>query len=329
MEILITVAVIGVLGLILGFLLNVASNVFTVKKDERIEKILEVLPGANCGACGNTGCSEYAEKISKNEIEINKCPVGGNVTVKALAKIMGIPTENLTQLRAQVLCSGTHDLTNIKYQYKGLNDCLSVARLGNGPKECQYGCIGLGSCVNVCRFGAISVVNGVAVVDYTKCKTCGMCADICPQHLIKLIPADADVWVGCMSKSKNNMTRQLCKVGCIGCGLCVKTCSYGAISVENNIAEINYEKCKNCGECVQACPRKIIWSGKKQQEHGSTITNLPENADEIIDKETRKHSVRPARSGKSGKTNEFNAVQSLFASKDKDEKKKEIHSDKE
>lgn len=288
LNIAITVLVMAVLAAVLGFALSFASKVFAVKKDPRIEHILNVLPGANCGGCGYAGCGDYAEKIVSGEAPLNKCPVGAAKATREISEIMGVEASGVSvRMRAQVMCSGTNSLANRKYNYLGIDDCLSVAKLGNGPKECSYGCIGLGTCVKVCNFNAIKVEKGVAVVKYEKCVACGMCVSSCPQNLIRLIPSDSDVWVGCNSHDKGSVVRTFCKVGCIGCGLCMKSCPTGAISVIDGIASIDYDKCINCGVCVEKCPRKIIWSGKKQTRAGGTIDGIA-FASESIEKELRK-----------------------------------------
>ncbi len=276
-SILLPVLIVAVIGLILGLLLALASKTFAVNKDSKEEEITAVLPGANCGGCGYAGCNDYAHKILTGEASTGKCPVGGDSVAEKIADIMGVTPEKPIRMRAQVLCSGTRTLASRKYAYQGLSDCLSLAKLGNGPKECQYGCIGLGTCVKKCAFNAIKIENGVAVVEYEKCRACGVCVESCPQKIIKLIPFDTDVWVGCASKDKGTVVRSLCKVGCIGCSLCVKVCPTGAISVDGGVAVIDYDKCIDCGACAEKCPRKIIWSGKKQIKDGDTLKDpLPE-----------------------------------------------------
>ncbi len=272
-QILLTVLIMAVFGLLLGLLAGLAGKFFYIKKDERIDKIVAELPRANCGGCGFAGCEAYAEAIVSGKAPVNKCPVGGDAVATKVAKVMGVEVQKTVRMRAQVLCSGTTTLANRKYSYVGLEDCLSVAKLGNGPKECAYGCIGLGTCVKACQFGAIKVENGVAVVEYEKCHACGMCVNACPQKLIQLLPFDTEIWVGCRSHDKGPVVRNLCKVGCIGCGICAKSCPAGAITVNESVAQIDYEKCINCGTCVEKCPRKIIWSGKVQMSLGDTIAN--------------------------------------------------------
>ncbi len=267
-----TVLALAILALLLGLALALAGKVFAVKKDPRIGEIVQCLAGANCGGCGYAGCSAYAEAIVSQGAPVNCCPVGGKETADAIGAIMGVTAQAPVRLRAQVMCSGTTDLARRKYAYRGISDCLSVAKLGNGPKECPYGCIGLGSCVHVCPFGAIKVENGVAAVEYEKCRACGACVSVCPQHLIKLVPFDTDVWVGCRSQDKGPVVRNYCQVGCIGCGICVRNCPSGAISVQESVASIDYSKCIDCGLCAEKCPRNIIWSGKKQMAEGDTLT---------------------------------------------------------
>jgi len=270
-EILIPIAILAGLGLLFGILLAVASKIFAVKVDERIPAVTEALPGANCGGCGYTGCAALAEAIVKGEAKPTACTVGGNEGAEAVGAIMGVKVEKTVRMRAQVMCSGTGEFAVKKYIYQGADDCIAAAKLGGGDKLCPNGCTGLGSCVKACPFDAISVVDGVAVVDYKKCRGCGVCVAACPKHIIELIPYDSAHWVGCKSVDKGAVTRKQCQVGCISCKLCEKGCPEGAITVDGFLASIDYSKCIDCGLCVEKCPRKIIWSAKRQDD-GLTIT---------------------------------------------------------
>ena len=253
------------LGAILGILLAIASKIFAVRVDERIPKITEALPGANCGGCGYAGCAALAQAVVDGNAKSSACTVGGDETARRIAEIMGVTVEAPVRMRAQVMCSGAHNIALKKYVYKGAPDCIAAASMGGGDKLCPNGCIGLGSCVSVCPFNAISVVNGIAAVDYTKCKGCGLCANTCPKHIIRLIPYESRHWVGCMSVDRGNITRSYCNAGCIGCKICEKNCPTGAIRVVNSVAEIEYSKCTACGLCAEKCPRKIIWSSELQK----------------------------------------------------------------
>lgn len=262
----------GLMGLIFGIILGFAGKVFSVKTDERISKITEALPGANCGACGFTGCAAYADSIVNSGSTVNLCSVGGNHTADNIAEIMNVESGEVERMRAQVMCSGTRDLAKSKFVYHGINDCITAIKIGGGEKECSYGCLGLGTCVKACPFGAIKIENGVAVVEYEKCIGCGICASKCPKSIIKLVPYEKEHWVGCLSKDKGPVVRHYCNVGCINCGICVKNCPSDAITINNNVAVIDYEKCTDCGICASKCPRKIIWDGKKQIKYGDTLS---------------------------------------------------------
>lgn len=255
----------GILGLILAY----ASKVFAVEVDERVEKITDILPGANCGGCGYTGCAALAEAIIKGDAPANACSSVSIEVCNKIAEIAGLsPVESHVRYRAQVMCSGTHELAVKKYVYEGIHDCVSANKLSGGDKLCPNGCIGLGTCAAACKFDAIHIINGVAAVDYEKCVACGVCVASCPKSIIKLIPYDAKHWVGCSSADKGAVTKSYCNVGCIGCKICEKACPNGAIKVENSVASINYELCDGCGLCESKCPRKIIWSARSQEEEG-------------------------------------------------------------
>ncbi len=257
MDILLPILAIGGMGLIFGALLSVASKIFAVEKDERIPKIEECLPGANCGGCGFAGCSALADAIVKGEAKVNSCPVGGNEAAEKIAAIMGIKAETSERMTAFVICSGSAETKN-KYENNESIDCHTANRLSGGLKACSFGCLGLGSCTAKCKFGAISIQNGVAVVDREKCTNCGCCILECPRHIIKRMPYSLKSVVKCSSHDKGKDTRDACDKGCIGCGICAKNCSAGAIAIEENLAIIDKEKCTGCGVCAEKCPRKVI-----------------------------------------------------------------------
>lgn len=257
--VLLPVLIIGGMGLVFGALLAVASKVFEVKKDERIPKIAEILPGANCGGCGFAGCAAYAEAVVEDGAPVNRCSVGGNKAAAEIAKIMGVNAEKCEKEVAFVRCSGTSGVAETKYRTEKDIDCHTAARMGGGSKQCEFGCLGYGSCVKKCSFDAISIVNGVAVADREKCTGCGACIEECPRDIITKLPYSmSEAAVVCNSKAVGKRVRAVCGAGCIGCGICAKNCPNGAIAVENNLAFVNFEKCTACGICIEKCPRKVI-----------------------------------------------------------------------
>ncbi|MGI6039815.1 MAG: RnfABCDGE type electron transport complex subunit B [Eubacteriales bacterium] len=251
------VLVLGLLGALFGLVLAAASKIFEVKKNPLFEPIIEVLPGANCGACGYASCSALAEALLEGSASTNACVVGGEESSKAIAEILGVELEKNTRLAAFVNCSGGNNAAK-RYNYIGISDCHAAMRLADGPIVCRFGCLGLGSCVKACPFGAIHLENGVAKVDHEICTGCLICVDTCPKHVIHPVPYYADVNVACSSHEKGGALRKICNIGCIGCKICERTCQYDAIHVIDNLAVIDYEKCTGCGECALKCPRKLI-----------------------------------------------------------------------
>ena len=260
MNIIYAVVILGGLGIVFGLVLGIASKVFAVEVDERQEAISACLPGANCGGCGYPGCSGYAAAVVKGEAPVNACSPGGADVATQIAEIMGVVAETGPRKIAQVLCSGK-GCEHTRYDYVGLKDCRAMARVSSGHLECSFGCLGGGTCEEVCPFDAIHVIDGVAVVDKDDCVACGKCVTECPRNIIQLVPLKSKkyVVVPCASKDKGAVTRKACDNGCIGCSLCVKACpKEGAIVVENFLAKINYDLCIGCGLCSRACPRKLI-----------------------------------------------------------------------
>ena len=254
----ITTLVIIVIAILVGSGLVFTGKKFAVKVDEREVAVREKLPGNNCGACGFAGCDALAGAIARGEAPVNACPVGGAPVAQEIGDIMGTTADALERKTAFVACRGTCDVTNNQGNYIGIQDCRAAVLSGMQVTDCTYGCLGLGSCAEVCPEKAISVINGVAVVNRSRCVSCGLCVKTCPRGLISLIPESKIIRVRCANRDKGPIVKKVCAAGCIGCGLCAKQCEFEAIEFDGTLARINPEKCTLCGKCAAKCPVKAI-----------------------------------------------------------------------
>jgi len=258
MDILIPILGLGFLGLVFGVGLAIASKKFAVAQDPRLEKIHGLLPGSNCGVCGGAGCFGFAEAVLSGKLSIDACRVSGEKIKEQIAELLGKKLEKKVKLVAILHCNGGEKVKD-RFLYEGIEDCVAANLVLGGQKECVWGCLGFGSCVEVCPFGAIKMSEeGLPVVDEDKCKACNKCVQICPKKLFVLSPFEKNVYVACSSHDLGKDTKAVCPVGCIACRKCEQACPVDAIHVIDNLAVIDYNKCTSCGECVKACPMKTI-----------------------------------------------------------------------
>ncbi len=262
MEILIPVLILAAIAIVCAVLLTVASVLFGIKEDEKYLAIRDALPGANCGACGYSGCDAYAKALSEGKIDkTNLCIPGGDGAAKTIADTLGLEAEDVVEKVAYVACNGRCHTVDKKYEYVGEKSCRIANMAYQGDRFCTYACLGYGDCVAVCPKDAITIEDGVARIDPRKCIGCGLCARTCPNNIIHLVNDTTRVVVECSNHDKGAATRKYCTNGCIGCGKCQKNCEAGAITVIDNLAVIDYEKCTNCGKCAEVCPVKCIHEG--------------------------------------------------------------------
>lgn len=245
-------------GLIVGLGLSFADKFFSVPTDEKEQALRDCLPGANCGACGFSGCDGYATALASGEAKPNLCAPGGQTTVDAISEILGVTSSKLKKNIAFISCGGNCDTTLKAFNYVGFENCTAASLLHGGYLECKYGCIGLGDCAKVCEFGAIVLENGRATVLKDKCMACGKCVSTCPKQLIKLLPEDTEIFVNCSNRQRGANVVKQCTISCIACTLCEKNCPTGAIKIVDNLAVIDYSLCNDCGKCREVCKRNVI-----------------------------------------------------------------------
>ena len=259
-----TVAILGVLGLLLALILFWVARKFKVEEDPRIDEVEKVMPGANCGGCGFAGCRAFADAAVKStNLDSQYCPVGGDEVMQKVASILGLTVEKKAPQVAVVRCNGTCANRPRVNDYDGAQSCRVKAALYSGDTGCSYGCLGCGDCVAACQFGALSMDpgTGLPVVDEQKCTACGACAKACPKRIIELRakgPRGMREYVSCVNKDKGPAAKKACAAACIGCGLCARTCTHEAITVADNVAYIDFTKCKLCRECEAVCPTGAI-----------------------------------------------------------------------
>ena len=258
--ILLAVLLVAGIGILAGLLLAVLSKVMAVPVDEKAAEIEEVLPGANCGSCGFSGCSGYAAALSSgNTTDTGLCNPGGNEVSQKIAGIMGLAAASVEPMTAVVMCKGTNSCAKTKMVYEGVQSCKMAVQLFGGAKECSFGCLGLGDCARACPQDAIMLCDGVAVVSPDVCIACKKCINTCPKGIIDLVPkGQMTAAVLCKNHDKGAVTRKACDTGCIGCTKCVKTCPNEAISMDTNCAKVDNSKCTACGACTESCPTKAI-----------------------------------------------------------------------
>ena len=258
MQILIPVLTLGGLGLAFGISLGLAAKKFCVETDPRLDKIFACLPGANCGACGRAGCIGFAESLIQGKSNINECVVSDEAIRDKVSDILKISVEKKVKRFAVLHCQGGNKVKD-RFKYCGILDCVAASLVAGGQKACRFGCLGFGTCVKACPFGAITMGGeGLPIVNAGKCRACGKCIVACPKKLFSLVDVSKKYFTGCASLDFGKAVLDVCPVGCIACGKCQKACPVSAVTVINNLAVFDYKKCKNLAECFKVCPTKAI-----------------------------------------------------------------------
>ena len=259
LQVFIPALILLVLAMLFAIALAYLGKKLAVSRDERIDRVRDCLSGANCGACGYAGCDGFATALVEGKAELSSCNATSKEKKEEISEILGL-TDTGEATKVVVCCHGGQDAKD-KYDYVGYGDCRSMELLAGGRKQCAWGCLGTGSCVDACQHHAVTVKQkGYSEVSLSKCISCGKCISVCPKKIIKRIPASATYYVACSNHQKGKEVRELCTKGCIACGICVKQCEVGAITIVDNLATIDYTKCINCGKCAAKCPQRCIVS---------------------------------------------------------------------
>lgn len=256
-------AILGGLGLLFGIILAAASRIFEVKLDARLQKVIDALPGANCGACGFLSCEALANEICAGHRPPDTCKVGGPASAHAVAEIMGVTLENVKETMAVVHCQGSSQYANSDFVLHSVQRCAAANVLSDGQKTCGTACLGLGDCYRACKFDAITIKDNCATIDPEKCTSCGSCVRACPKHIICLTDKHVPIHVLCSSHDSGKIVINACKIGCIGCRKCERNCEFDAIHVVDSLAVVDETKCTGCLKCVEECPTHCIVSSKE------------------------------------------------------------------
>lgn len=267
MQIAIAIAFLAFLTISLAGLLVIANRKLRVYEDPRIDQVSDMLPGANCGACGLPGCRAFAEKVVGGDIKPSDCPVGGPDNARFIAHFLGIEAGTFEKKVARLRCAGGCDVAIQIAEYDGYASCRAAAMVSGGFKGCTYGCLGLADCEEVCTFDAIHMgPAGLPIVDAEKCTACGDCVRICPKGLFELLPIRRHLFVQCKSLLAGDAATALCKVACTGCGICAADAPEGLITIRDNLAIVNPDQIHLETEIATfRCPTNaIVWIGDQQ-----------------------------------------------------------------
>jgi electron transport complex protein RnfB len=256
------VLILGGVGLMFGVLIAIANKRLWVWEDPRIDVVAQMLPNANCGACGLPGCRAFAEQAVEGKVTPAQCTVSGDAARVQIADYLGVEAGEAVKHVARLLCAGGADVAGYQAEYRGLATCAAAAAVAGGGKGCAWGCLGLADCAHVCDFDAIHMSDtGIPVVDVEKCTACGDCVEACPKSLFELRPLNAGLLVQCRNLIGGDDALAQCKVACTACGKCVQDAAEGLISVASGVAVLNYDAIALAAPiAVDRCPTgAIVW----------------------------------------------------------------------
>ncbi len=260
MLVLTAVGTLGGLTLLLASLLVLANRKLHVPEDPRIDIVEDMLPLANCGACGFPGCRPFAEALVEGETLPGKCTVSNDEGRARIARFLGVDVGAQERWVARLACAGGTNVARNHARYSGLQTCRAAAQVAGGGKGCFWGCLGLADCAEACDFDAIEMdAHALPLVSEERCTACGDCVDACPKDLFSLHPVSHRLWVACSSLEAGDELLEDCEVACTACGRCEMD-GKGLISMTSNLPVVDYDGRHETKVPIQRCPTgAIVW----------------------------------------------------------------------
>lgn len=256
------------LGITLAGMLAYANHKFYFAEDPRIDNIEALLPGTNCGACGQPGCHAFSEALVAGQENPARCTVGSAESKLKIAAQLGIELAYAELRVARLACAGGNHVAYQRTRYVGMESCRAAALVAGGGKGCSWGCLGLEDCGRVCDFGAITFSeHGLPIVSAEKCTACGDCVEICPKDLFSIHPLSHHLWVNCKSLEKGDAALAECEVACTACGKCAADAGSGVVTMQGNLPVVNYQLNDFSNRhIIDRCPTgAIVWINEKDE----------------------------------------------------------------
>jgi electron transport complex protein RnfB len=283
-SILLAALIMGGLGAFFGLALAIAHRFLRVEEDPRIDAVEGMLPGSNCGACGEPGCRAFAERVVEGTCAPSGCTVSSPGAIEAIAGFLGVEAGEQEKRVARLHCAGGLGRAREEADYEGFEGCRAAHLVAAGGRRCVWGCLGLADCADACDFDAIEMSEDrLPVVDVDRCTACGDCVDVCPRDLFELLPMSHHLIVQCSAPVAAEEARAMCSVACDACGRCAQDAAPGLIEMRDNLPVVDYARGGPASPVATArCPtRAIVWVEGAQFERPDLVELTWSGRDEL------------------------------------------------